>query len=379
MHKKKLLICIDWFDPAYKAGGPVRSIVNLAAHLSTQFDIYIYTSNRDLHETKMLENITADKWCKHVSGANVFYASSANTGKQFVKKMLAEISPASVYLNSVFSKKFGIDIIRAYWQVHCQAKLVLAPRGMLKPSALATKWFKKKLFLSLAKISGIHRFIHFHVTNEAEAAEVRAVFGNSAITVANNFPAALLPEPAYLKKIPGYIDLILVGRIHPIKNIDFILSILKDIPGSVQLDIIGVLEDAAYWQKCQTIISDLPAGKTIRLQGDMPHHLLADALSKHHLFVLPTKGENFGHAIAEALSMGRPVLISDQTPWKDLNFYKAGWDCSLLSPEEFRVALTAALNWDQVTFDAGCQGALNYMRKHQANNLLVQQYQQLFN
>ncbi len=379
MLKKKLLICIDWFDPAYKAGGPIRSIVNMAGHLAGIYDIYIYTSDRDLNAAMPLENIVAGKWCKHDSGAHVFYASPMNMGKTFIGKMLTELDPECIYLNSVFSRNFTIDIIMAHRIVHSRAKLVLAARGMLKPSALSTKWVKKKLFLFLAKISGIHRSIQFHVTNEAEAAEVRAVFGNSAITVANNFPAAILQEPVYLKKTPGSIDLILVGRIHPIKNIDFILSILKDIPGPVQLDIIGVLEDNVYWQQCQSIISVLPSDKAIRLLGDMPHHLLADALSRYHLFVLPTKGENFGHAIAEALSIGRPVLISDQTPWKDLNFYRAGWDCSLLSPEEFRVALTEALQWDQAAFDAGCRGALNYMRKHQANNLLVQQYQQLFN
>jgi glycosyltransferase involved in cell wall biosynthesis len=379
MNKKKLLICIDWFDPAYKAGGPVRSIVNLAGHLSTLFDIYIYTSNRDLRETKALENIIPDQWCKHATGANVFYASPANTGKKFVKKMLTDLTPASVYLNSVFSKNFTIDVIRAYRQIRSTAKLVLAPRGMLKPSALATKSVKKKLFLSLAKITGIHKSIHFHVTNGEEAREVKNIFGNCDTIVADNFPAAILSVPVYLEKIPGTIKLILIGRVHPIKNIDFLLSLLKDISGSVQLDIIGVLEDTVYWQQCQSVINELPAGIKVCLLGDMPHHLLTSILTAHHLFVLPTKGENFGHAIAESLSAGRPVLISDQTPWKDINFYKAGWDCSLLSREIFRTALSEAVLWNQQAFENYCQGALSYMRKHQVNNYLIQEYQQLFN
>ncbi|MEP7278885.1 MAG: glycosyltransferase [Bacteroidota bacterium] len=377
--KKKLLICIDWFDPAYKAGGPIRSIVNLAGHLSGIFDIYIYTSNHDLHEANPLQDIQPDQWCRHFSGAQVLYASGHSTGNSFITRMLTDLAPDCIYLNSVFSKNFTIDVIRAYRQSASHARLVLAPRGMLKPSALATKTFKKKLFLLLAKMAGIHKLLHFHVTNETEAKEVATVFGNRPVTIANNFPVSIQPEPVYLEKVPGSIQLVLVGRVHPIKNIDFLLSLLKDLHGTVQLDIIGVAEDEIYWQQCKSIIKELPADKKVCLLGDMPHHLLTNELAGHHLFVLPTKGENFGHAIAEALCSGRPVLISDQTPWKNLRLSMAGWDCSLQSPEQFTEALQQALDWDQAGFDNWCRGALVYMRTHQSNHLLVQQYQQLFN
>ena len=32
--------------------------------------------------------------------------------------------------------------------------------------------------------------------------------------------------------------------------------------------------------------------------------------------VFPTRGENFGHVIPEALSAGTPILLSDQTHWE---------------------------------------------------------------
>ena len=51
MRKKKILIVIDWFLPAYKAGGPIQSVANMANHLKNEFDFWIYTSNRDLNET----------------------------------------------------------------------------------------------------------------------------------------------------------------------------------------------------------------------------------------------------------------------------------------------------------------------------------------
>ena len=41
MNKKKLLVFTDWYLPAYKAGGPVRSIANIVAHLKDEIDSLI--------------------------------------------------------------------------------------------------------------------------------------------------------------------------------------------------------------------------------------------------------------------------------------------------------------------------------------------------
>ncbi len=59
------------------------------------------------------------------------------------------------------------------------------------------------------------------------------------------------------------------------------------------------------------------------------------------LFLLPTAGENFGHAIFEALSSGVPALISDQTPWRGLAEAKAGFDLALAEPDRWVDAIDA--------------------------------------
>ena len=33
---------------------------------------------------------------------------------------------------------------------------------------------------------------------------------------------------------------------------------------------------------------------------------------------LPTKGENFGHAISDSIANSTPVFISDKTPWNEI-------------------------------------------------------------
>jgi glycosyltransferase involved in cell wall biosynthesis len=53
------------------------------------------------------------------------------------------------------------------------------------------------------------------------------------------------------------------------------------------------------------------------------------------MFFFPTRGENYGHVIAESLSVGTPVLISDQTPWRELSSDGLGWDLPLEAADIF--------------------------------------------
>lgn len=58
-------------------------------------------------------------------------------------------------------------------------------------------------------------------------------------------------------------------------------------------------------------------------------------VANYDLFILPTRGENFGHAIAESLLAGTPVLIADTTPWRGLEAAKAGADLPLDDREQW--------------------------------------------
>jgi hypothetical protein len=58
----KLLIFTDWFTPGYKAGGPVRSLLNLTRGLQEEVDIYVFTSNKDLGAKEPYLDIPANEW-----------------------------------------------------------------------------------------------------------------------------------------------------------------------------------------------------------------------------------------------------------------------------------------------------------------------------
>ena len=54
---------------------------------------------------------------------------------------------------------------------------------------------------------------------------------------------------------------------------------------------------------------------------------------------------NFGHVIAEALSVGCPVIISDQTPWNDVEKYNAGWALAIDKEQLFVNAIRALMGY----------------------------------
>jgi glycosyltransferase involved in cell wall biosynthesis len=117
-----------------------------------------------------------------------------------------------------------------------------------------------------------------------------------------------------------------LSRISPMKNLSGALEALSLVRNATIFNVFGPQEDKAYWAECAATISRLPAHISVCYHGSVPRNEVPLTLAPHDLFFLPTRGENYGHVIAEALGVGLPVLISDQTPWRGLQLAGVGWD-----------------------------------------------------
>lgn len=109
--------------------------------------------------------------------------------------------------------------------------------------------------------------------------------------------------------------------------------------GEAAFDIYGPIEDDSYWKECQIEIEKLPKNVTVNYCGLVSHDAVHEIFSKYDAFLFPTFSENYGHVIAEALAVGTPVIISDQTPWNDINDANAGWALPLENEEAFTSAI----------------------------------------
>ncbi len=376
--KKKVLVMTDWFAPGFKAGGPIRSCVNFAEHLKDDLDIYVLTTDRDLNETTPYKNIEQDKWIETPSGFHVFYASPEWLSFSSIKGMIRKIQPDIVYLNSMFSKYFSLYPLLAKKMNGSNARFILAPRGMLKSTAVQFKKKKKQIFLSSFRFAGLHRNIFFHCTDETELKDVKKYFGDVPAMVLSNLPGHQAQLALPVEKLAGKLKLIFVGRLHPIKNLHLLLEALGSVKSTIDLTIVASMEDRAYWEKCEHFIKNLPPHIKVQWKGELAHHQVEELVKEHHVFVLPTQGENFGHAIFEALAAGRPVIISDQTPWRDLSRHKAGWDLDLGELGKFSTAIERFAGMSREELNEWCMGAWQFAHHYLENSNNKKRYLELF-
>lgn len=376
--KLKILVCIDWFAPGYKAGGPIQSCRNMVQALKEDFEFYIYTSDRDLGDQSSYTTVPLNQWVDYQSSAKIWYHSPE--GKEGFLSILKSVKPDVVYFNNMFSVGYTLKPLFKLLQTGYKGKIVLAPRGMLHEGALKLKFLKKKIFLSLLNFSGIPSKIVFQATDTQEEKDIRKHFPNcKGIIYAGNIPAPASTIINNQLKVKGELKLVFLSRIQEKKNLLFVLETLLDFQnGNFRLDIYGSSEDDNYLNRCKSIIENLPANILVDFKGPVDNSRVADVLSHYHLFVLPTYGENFGHAIFESLLVGTPVLISDRTPWRNLEEKKAGWDVPLEDKEKYSFVIKKMLEADETEFKRLSEGAIRLAKDYALNLNYREEYRKLF-
>jgi glycosyltransferase involved in cell wall biosynthesis len=100
--------------------------------------------------------------------------------------------------------------------------------------------------------------------------------------------------------------------------------------------------------------------------------------SQYHFFLFPTLSENFGHAIAESLSAGCPVIISDATPWRDLARRNVGWDLPLAERDLWLRVLQQCTDLDDESYRAMSTACENFFREWARSPAIREENVELF-
>jgi glycosyltransferase involved in cell wall biosynthesis len=243
--------------------------------------------------------------------------------------------------------------------------VVLAPEGEFSPGALQLKATKKKIFRKLAFPGRLYRDLIWKAASEPEREDIRRVAGEGCeIFIAPNMPPRVILESYAFEQKPlkrtGAARLVFLSRVVPKKNVLHTLEILPNIEGEIEFDIYGPLEDEAYWAECQQLIAKMPANIKVTHRGSIPYEAVAETMTGYHYFVLPTLGENFGHVMPEAFSAGCPVVISDQTPWRNLAEKNIGWDLPLERTDLWREALQKCVMIGGTEYEQQSRAARQY-------------------
>jgi glycosyltransferase involved in cell wall biosynthesis len=373
----KVFVTIPWFLPAFRAGGPIQSVANLVREFHEGVEYYIFCSDTDLNGGAV-ENITTGEWLPFNAHTHVWYADHEKISDSLVKQVEA-IKPGILYIIGLYSWHFNMVPL-----IFCKGpEKILSARGMLHPGALSQKKWKKKIYLRLFKLLEYHYKVKFHATDAAEEQYIREHFGAPAvINIAGNFPGNIGPLPV-AKKTPGMLTLISIGLISPMKNILLVLEALSKIKFPIQYDIYGPVKDPAYWDECLAKIKSLPPDIRVVVHKEIEPSRVKEALTDAHVFILPSKSENFGHAIFEALSAGRPVITSNHTPWNNLQESYAGMniavgDDSKSADSKLAEAILFFTSMDEAALLQWHRGAIDYAAGAIDMEKIKGQYREMF-
>lgn len=377
--RPRILCFVSYYLPGFLAGGPLRTIANLVEQLGNEFEILIMTRDRDMLSTERYPNVKVDDWNK-VGNAQVFYASKKSLTLTSLARFLRNTPHDLLYVNSFFDPFFtGLPLLaRRLGFAPCKP-CVIAPRGEFSKGALALKTTKKRLFISLVKAVGLYNDLYWQASSDYERDDIYRELGTIAksVHVAPDLTPVINEDFRTVStRVPGSLRLIFLSRICPKKNLDFLLRVLARVSANLELAIYGPQEDAFYWKQCKDLIVQLPENIHVKVGGHIPQEQVRDVFAKQDVFVFPTRGENFGHVIFESLTAGTPVLISDQTPWRQ--DAQGGLEVLPLNDSLWVDAIEDFARLDQETLARRRSAAKDYSYRYVADNKSVDLSRALF-
>lgn len=354
---KKIFISIPWFVPAFRAGGPVQSVANLVREYHEGVEYFIFCQDVDLNGAA-LENVIIDQWVSYNDHTKVWYAGPEKISDTILREIKRQ-KPDILFMIGIFSWHFNLVPL-----LFCKIPgKILSVRGMLHPGALSQKKWKKKLYLRGFKMMNLHQKISFHASDEEEKKYIQQIFGpETNIFMAGNFTNKIGPLPLPAKEA-GKLKLVSIALLSPMKNILMILEALERCMYEVQYAIYGAVKDEEYWEVCKEKMRELPANIKVTYHKEIPPPQVKEALLNAHVFILPSKSENFGHALYEALSAARPVITSPHTPWQRLMESHAGINVSVADTLDLENAIHFFSVMDAEELEKWSRGAFDYSEK----------------
>lgn len=340
--KPVILVVTGYYFPGYKAGGVLRNIVNTVDNLCDRFTFKIITRDRDLGDAVAYTGVRPGEW-QPVGNASVCYLPPEAESVSRLNRLLDATPHDVLYLSSYFEPLTIRVLLGRKLRGIRRPEVIVAPFGEFADASLTQKYPKKLAYMTVARLAGLYDRVTWRVSSEFEAADLVRVLGvapgsiavtgdlpvkNPPLASGQNPPAGHSPERAGL-------NVIFLSRIAREKNLDYALKVLKKVRAKVSFDIYGPAENTAYWEECKRIAAELPDNVRMSYKGIVTPDQVVRVFAQYDLFLFPTGGEAYGNVIAESLAAGTPVLLSTETPWRDLGRDGLGWDLGLDDPDAF--------------------------------------------
>jgi glycosyltransferase involved in cell wall biosynthesis len=321
-HKTKLLIISPEFAPGYDWGGPIISLLHLCEKLSVKCEITVFTSNRKSpNTTEVFSNEELQQSFKGVKFIYRFKSTKPNfVPLAGIYDLFGLINKNdTIYINSTYNLLVLVAFIITKIT---NKKCIWAPRGALQARVLfKDNSYKKRIFeLLINKFMDIKKSeIWFSSELEKENLPTRFCKYNSIVepNIEFNLKNYKARQPKTLVKY------LFFSRIDEIKGIFDFLECGK-LDSLITITICGpILEQDKI--RLHKAIKKYP-----NINYKTPVYNVDEKLFlfySHDALILPTKHENFGNVIVEAINSGLPIFTTINTPFKDIGSRGIGCCC----------------------------------------------------
>lgn len=316
---KSVAFVLGSFYPAQE-GGPDNTIYWLGkALVKSNFDVTVFSTSKGINNSAMI-NI----W-NSLDGINVCYFSYFISHYFSIGLLISFWRKVRqydiVHLTSIY---YPLSMICALICIIRRVDFSISPRGELDRGASQYSSKLKMLYRSIS-IPILSKSKYCIATSEQEKSDLFSVFGkNKEVRLLINY----LDEYSFghgtdkYKSCSGY--MLYLGRIHPKKNIESLISAFKMLPKDLT-DVHPLYIAGTGNQSYVHELKCLSAGYNIKFIGKVTGLDKLSLYKNASLFILPTHGENYGNVVAESLAQGTPVICSIYAPWKGLVVYECGY------------------------------------------------------
>lgn len=354
-----------------ETGGPARSVSRLAdAQASAGLDVTVLALDYPRHGRALIpsrancELIDAHALARFARGWSLAFARRAQA---------LAASHDLVHNHGLWMQVNRFARLAA---VAAGKPLVCSPRGMLEPYSRQRSAFRKRLAMLAFEARNLSAVRLFHATADNEAAAIRAVLPNAEIAVLPNIVEPLTYQPASDQQP---LQLLFLGRLDQKKGLDWLIQAWQErAPRTVawHLHIAGPC-GLGFETELRQLQASTAGDPSVHWLGPLDGAAKASALQDSAALVLPSRSENFGNVIPEAMWTGRPVLTTDATPWSVLASEGMGWSVPA-SQAGVKAGLDAVLSSTASARAAMGQRARHYAEQHLAESAIGQQWQQVY-
>jgi glycosyltransferase involved in cell wall biosynthesis len=325
----RVLHITPYFAPAFRYGGPPRSILGLCRSLGDAgVDVEVFTTTANGPDP-----LPAAPEGAEYEGVRVRYFPLAWPKRYW----------RASGLGAAFARALpGADLVHVHglWNMtgstaiaHARAAArpyIVSPRGMLQPAAMRRSRAMKLAAYWAVERRHLHDAAFLHATSPVEARQL-ARYGPPVVSIANGVTpvAASAGACQRLRELAGIEAgdevVMFLGRLHPIKRLDLLaeaFAIVHRARPRARLVIAGP-DEGGYRQRVEPLFA--PVAAATRWLGAVDAETTGALFAASRTLVQCSDSESFGMSVAEALTAGLPVVVTDRSPWSEVGTLGFGY------------------------------------------------------